>query len=91
LTGSFVHNDLTTRRLAPVLYDLYLHGALSESCLILGVDRSEMNDDRFREKIRKAIAEKDMSKWEKFFGGTIQIKKCTVSVIFVNSTPTYKS
>jgi glucose-6-phosphate 1-dehydrogenase len=72
LTRSFVHNDLTTRKLAPALYDLYPHGALPESCLILGVARSEMNNDQFREKIRKAIAGKDMSKWEKFVAGQLK-------------------
>jgi len=58
--------DLTTRKLAPALYNLYLQGVLPESSLIVGVARSEMSDDQFRMRIKEAVAGKDMSMWEKF-------------------------
>ena len=58
--------DLTTRKLAPALYNLYLQGVLPESSIIVGVARSEMSDDQFRMRIKEAVAGQDMSMWEKF-------------------------
>ncbi|HHF5324945.1 TPA: glucose-6-phosphate dehydrogenase [Haemophilus influenzae] len=46
--------DLTHRKLIPALYNLYKIGRLSENFSVLGVARSELNDD-FREKMREAL------------------------------------
>ncbi|HMK34631.1 MAG TPA: glucose-6-phosphate dehydrogenase [Desulfomonilaceae bacterium] len=58
--------DLTTRKLAPSLYDLYLSKGFPESFVILGAARSEMSDEQFRNRIRKAVEDMDLSKWDDF-------------------------
>ncbi len=47
--------DLTHRKLIPALYNLYKIGRLSENFSVLGVARSELNDETFREKMRDAL------------------------------------
>ena len=47
--------DLTHRKLIPALYNLYKIGRLSENLSVLGVARSELNDETFREKMREAL------------------------------------
>ena len=47
--------DLTHRKLIPALYNLYKIGRLSENFSVLGVARSELNDEIFREKMREAL------------------------------------
>jgi len=47
--------DLTHRKLIPALYNLYKIGRLSENFSVLGVARSELNDETFREKMREAL------------------------------------
>lgn len=47
--------DLTHRKLIPALYNLYKIGRLSENFSILGVARSDLNDETFREKMREAL------------------------------------
>lgn len=47
--------DLTHRKLIPALYNLYKIGRLSEHFSVLGVARSELNDETFREKMREAL------------------------------------
>ncbi|HHF4275160.1 TPA: glucose-6-phosphate dehydrogenase [Haemophilus influenzae] len=47
--------DLTHRKLIPVLYNLYKIGRLSENFSVLGVARSDLNDETFREKMREAL------------------------------------
>jgi glucose-6-phosphate 1-dehydrogenase len=49
--------DLTARKLIPSLYDLDCLGQLPERAAILGVSRSEMSDDAFRDKMRQAVAD----------------------------------
>ncbi len=58
--------DLTSRKLAPALYDLFLSGGLPEHFFILGAARSELDDDKFRERIRNALAGSDLSRWDEF-------------------------
>lgn len=58
--------DLTIRKLAPALYSLYLKDALPDSVAIVGVARSEMSAEQFRETIREAVAGMDMSRWDRF-------------------------
>ncbi|PRJ58342.1 glucose-6-phosphate dehydrogenase [Haemophilus influenzae] len=47
--------DLTHRKLIPALYNLYKIGRLSENFSVLGVARSDLNDDTFRKKMREAL------------------------------------
>ena len=47
--------DLTHRKLIPALYNLYKIGRLSENFSVLGVARSDLNDETFREKMRDAL------------------------------------
>lgn len=47
--------DLTHRKLIPALYNLYKIGRLSENFSVLGVARSELNDETFREKMRESL------------------------------------
>ncbi|ADO80021.1 TPA: glucose-6-phosphate dehydrogenase [Haemophilus influenzae] len=47
--------DLTHRKLIPALYNLYKIGRLSENFSVLGVARSDLNDETFREKMRESL------------------------------------
>lgn len=47
--------DLTHRKLIPALYNLYKIGRLSENFSVLGVARSELNNETFRKKMREAL------------------------------------
>lgn len=47
--------DLTHRKLIPALYNLFKIGRLGEHFSVLGVARSELNDDTFRTKMREAL------------------------------------
>jgi glucose-6-phosphate 1-dehydrogenase len=47
--------DLTARKLIPALCDLQNQNLLPENFTVLGVGRSEMNDDQFRDKMADAI------------------------------------
>ena len=46
--------DLTHRKLIPALYNLFKFGRLNKFS-VLGVARSELNDETFREKMREAL------------------------------------
>lgn len=61
--------DLTSRKLVPALYDLFLKDALPAPFQIVGCSRSEMTDQAFRDKMKGAMSERagfDMSKWTDF-------------------------
>ncbi len=58
--------DLTTRKLAPALYNLYLLGAVPDSFIIVGAARSDMTHDQFRDRIKVALSGMDMSAWDRF-------------------------
>ncbi len=47
--------DLTYRKLIPSLYDLFCQGQLPDCFCVLGVARSEMSDESFREKMREGV------------------------------------
>ncbi|QPB41641.1 glucose-6-phosphate dehydrogenase [Rodentibacter haemolyticus] len=47
--------DLTHRKLIPALYNLYKIGRLSENFSVLGVARSDLNDETFRGKMRETL------------------------------------
>ncbi len=49
--------DLTHRKLIPALYNLFLDHWLPEHFAILGIDRLEMNDDAYRQKLREGVDE----------------------------------
>ncbi len=47
--------DLTHRKLIPALYNLYKIGRLEENFSVLGVARTDMTDDIFRQKMRETL------------------------------------
>lgn len=47
--------DLTHRKLIPALFNLYKIGRLTENFSVLGVARSDMNDETFRQKMCEAL------------------------------------
>src|SRR5438034_771085 len=55
--------DLTHRKLIPSLYDLFRQGALPEKTKIMGVSRTPMSDDEFRDGLRPSV-EKFAAKYE---------------------------
>lgn len=60
--------DLTYRKLVPALYKLYSHEGLPERYCVVGVGRTQMNDDAFRAKMRQGIAESGvaLTRWAEF-------------------------
>ncbi len=53
--------DLTYRKLIPALYNLYKIGRLSENFSVLGVARTELSDESFREKMRAALIKSEQT------------------------------
>jgi glucose-6-phosphate 1-dehydrogenase len=47
--------DLSWRKLAPALYNLFLDGWMPDEFIIIGSGRSELSDDDFRKKLREGI------------------------------------
>ncbi len=66
--------DLTRRKLMPALLHLMTDGLLGEQFAIVGVDRSALDDDTFRSRVRSGLAEfaedggPDPAAWERFSG-----------------------
>jgi glucose-6-phosphate 1-dehydrogenase len=63
--------DLTKRKLVPALYRLFKHGLLPEGFLAMGVARSEMDDEGFRQDMREAVrsatdGDYEEASWENF-------------------------
>ncbi len=61
--------DLTSRKLIPALYDLYLNDVLPNPFLIVGSARTKWTHDDFRRRMEEAIRETgnlDASKWPAF-------------------------
>ncbi len=61
--------DLTRRKLAPALYHLYRTGALPQMCHFVGVARSEMSDDAFRDALMsgvKEVSDDGLDGWDEF-------------------------
>ncbi len=62
--------DLTKRKLIPSLFDLHQNGQLPQHFAALGVSRSKMSDDEFREHLHDFIAKEranlDADRWSKF-------------------------
>lgn len=49
--------DLTARKLIPALYELDARGQLPQSLAVLGVSRTDLSDDDFRDRMRDAVRE----------------------------------
>ncbi|MCU0476885.1 MAG: glucose-6-phosphate dehydrogenase [Anaerolineae bacterium] len=49
--------DLTVRKLVPALYNQFVKGRLPKKLRVIGVSRSELGDDAFRDKMREGVAE----------------------------------
>ncbi len=47
--------DLTYRKLIPAVYDLFRQNLLPEKFAILGVSRTEITDEKFRDKMKDGI------------------------------------
>jgi len=63
--------DLTKRKIVPALYRLYKNRLLPENFFVLGMSRTEMSVDQFRERMFSAVQtafpkEVDHSSWEEF-------------------------
>ncbi len=62
--------DLTKRKLIPALYDLHVGGQLPGHCAVLGISRSGLSDDQFRDRLeefaKKFAARYDRKTWQDF-------------------------
>lgn len=58
--------DLAHRKLAPALYNLYLHDAFPESFAILGAARSDIAHEQFRGSIKESLKGIDNEKLDEF-------------------------
>lgn len=64
--------DLAKRKLIPALYNLYLENWLPENFAIIGLGRTELTDDQFRERLHEGLDEfsrsgaPDPEKWKVF-------------------------
>jgi glucose-6-phosphate 1-dehydrogenase len=56
--------DLTARKLVPSLYRLYLKDRLPQEVEIVGVARSPLSDDEFRDRLGKAVKEFAGKDWQ---------------------------
>jgi glucose-6-phosphate 1-dehydrogenase len=63
--------DLTRRKLVPALFSLFRQRLLAPETAIVGVARSQLSDDEFRERMREGVAELarqqfEDEEWEEF-------------------------
>ncbi len=62
--------DLTRRKLIPALYDLFVEGLLPGHFAVLGVSRSPLDDDAFRERLepmaRENAGQFDPGRWAEY-------------------------
>jgi len=58
--------DLVSRKLIPSLFAMHRAGRLPEHLCVLGVSRTEMSDDEFRDSLKEKAKPKDAEAWEKF-------------------------
>jgi glucose-6-phosphate 1-dehydrogenase len=63
--------DLTSRKLLPALYELYLSQGLPERFAVVGAARSPLTDAAFRARAREgaAAAGRDLGSWDDFAAG----------------------
>src|SRR5437588_5379218 len=48
--------DLTRRKLLPAFYHLFMEGKLPDRFAIVGVGRTDIDDEAFRERARESVA-----------------------------------
>ena len=63
--------DLTSRKLVPALYNLYLNDGLPKPFIIVGASRTDLSHDEFREKLKASCAatdNSDLALWHEFAG-----------------------
>jgi glucose-6-phosphate 1-dehydrogenase len=61
--------DLTSRKLIPALFNLYINNGLPDPFVIVGCARTKMNNQEFRDKMKKTLRgvySVDESKWQVF-------------------------
>jgi glucose-6-phosphate 1-dehydrogenase len=64
--------DLAWRKLIPAIYNLYLDGWMPERIIVLGLDRAEMSDDKFRNHLQEGVDKNsrkgkvDKKRWNAF-------------------------
>jgi glucose-6-phosphate 1-dehydrogenase len=64
--------DLAHRKLIPALYRLYANGAVDERFAVIGMDRSDVSTDKFRENFAESTSKfltsvkVERSRWERF-------------------------
>lgn len=61
--------DLTRRKLAPALFHLFRTGALPQMCNFVGVARSQMDDEAFRQTLVEGISDaspEELRAWDEF-------------------------
>ncbi len=66
------NGDLTRRKLAPALYRLFSERRLSAGFAMLGISRTPVSDEQFRDRLREAVAAEtafDAHVWESFASG----------------------
>jgi glucose-6-phosphate 1-dehydrogenase len=64
--------DLTSRKLMPALYNLYLSGALPMSCCVVGVSRTPLSREEFHNKMQEGLVSQDnfdSERWPEFAAG----------------------
>jgi glucose-6-phosphate 1-dehydrogenase len=61
--------DLTSRKILPALFNLYLCRALPDPFIIIGCARTALTDQEFRDKMKEAVSDSadfDSSRWDQF-------------------------
>jgi glucose-6-phosphate 1-dehydrogenase len=82
--------DLTSRKLVPALYNLFLDGWMPEHLAIVGMGRTQLTDDQFRSQLLEDInkfsrsGKADNAKWDVFS------KKIFFQVSDINDAKTYQ-
>src|SRR4051812_18430221 len=82
--------DLTSRKIAPALYNLFLDGWMPEKYSIIGTGRTQLSDDQFRENLLNDInqfsrtGKAAKAKWDEF------AKNIYYQVSDVKDAETYK-
>ena len=51
--------DLTSRKIVPALFRLFVHGDLPDPFVVVGCARTNMDDKGFRTKMKKALNDSD--------------------------------
>ena len=58
--------DLVSRKLIPALFELHLQGRLPNQLCVLGVSRTQMSDQQFRDSLREKAQPASDQVWEQF-------------------------